>query len=218
VITAVIGIKEISERVENKNLRILGGQPLFCWIIDTLLSVGQISEIVINADGKELIKQLNSKYGNKIIVIEREDELKGHDVPMNKIILSSLDSCANEIILNTHVTNPFLKAGTIKNAIKSYSLEKTSVFSVSEYQSRFYTSDLKPINHDPDILLKTQNLDPLYEENSLIYIFSKKNFLQNRNRINKDSRPFITPKLESIDIDTEDDWLLSTKLVQNLIK
>lgn len=218
MITAVIGIKEISERVENKNLRILGGQPLFCWIIDTLLSVGQISEIVINADGKELIKQLNSKYGNKIIVIEREDELKGHDVPMNKIILSSLDSCANEIILNTHVTNPFLKAGTIKNAIKSYSLEKTSVFSVSEYQSRFYTSDLKPINHDPDILLKTQNLDPLYEENSLMYIFSKKDFLQNRNRINKDSRPFITPKLESIDIDTEDDWLLSTKLVQNLIK
>ena len=66
--------------------------------------------------------------------------------------------------------------------------------------------------------MKTQNLDPLYEENSLIYIFSKKDFLQNRNRINKDSRPFITPKLESIDIDTEDDWLLSTKLVQNLIK
>lgn len=218
MITAVIGIKEISERVENKNLRILGGQPLFCWIIDTLLSVGQISEIVINADGKELIKQLNSKYGNKIIVIEREDELKGHDVPMNKIILSSLDSCANEIILNTHVTNPFLKAGTIKNAIKSYSLEKTSVFSVSEYQSRFYTSELKPINHDPEVLLKTQNLDPLYEENSLMYIFSKKDFLQNRNRINKESRPFITPKLESIDIDTEDDWLLSTKLVQNLIK
>ena len=218
MITAVIGIKEISERVENKNLRILGGQPLFCWIIDTLLSVGQISEIVINADGKELIKQLNSKYGNKIIVIEREDELKGHDVPMNKIILSSLDSCANEIILNTHVTNPFLKAGTIKNAIKSYSLEKTSVFSVSEYQSRFYTSELKPINHVPEVLLKTQNLDPLYEENSLMYIFSKKDFLQNRNRINKESRPFITPKLESIDIDTEDDWLLSTKLVQNLIK
>ena len=162
MITAVIGIKEISERVENKNLRILGGQPLFCWIIDTLLSVGQISEIVINADGKELIKQLNSKYGNKIIVIEREDELKGHDVPMNKIILSSLDSCANEIILNTHVTNPFLKAGTIKNAIKSYSLEKTSVFSVSEYQSRFYTSELKPINHVPEVLLKTQKAKYLY--------------------------------------------------------
>ena len=69
MITAVIGIKEISERVENKNLRILGGQPLFCWIIDTLLSVGQISEIVINDDGKELIKQLNNKYVNKIIVI-----------------------------------------------------------------------------------------------------------------------------------------------------
>jgi CMP-N-acetylneuraminic acid synthetase len=51
-----------------------------------------------------------------------------------------------------------------------------------------------------------------------MYIFSKKDFLQNRNRINKESRPFITPKLESIDIDTEDDWLLSTKLVQNLIK
>ena len=92
------------------------------------------------------------------------------------------------------------------------------MFSVSEYQSRFYTSELKPINHDPEVLLKTQNLDPLYEENSLMYIFSKKDFLQNRNRINKESRPFITPKLESIDIDTEDDWLLSTKLVQNLIK
>ncbi len=216
MITAIIGIKEVSVRVQNKNLRTLGNKPLFCWIIDTLLSVEQISEIIINADGKNLIQQLNDTYGEQIIVIEREDELKGHDVPMNNIILSSLEMCKNEIILNTHVTNPFLKKSTIKDAVKSYTSQNAGLFSVSEHQSRFYNSNLEPINHNPDILLKTQDLEPIYEENSLLYIFSKKEFYNQKNRITKNSKPFVTSRLESIDIDTEDDWYLSTKVAQDI--
>ncbi len=216
MITAIIGIKEVSVRVQNKNLRTLGSKPLFCWIIDTLLSIEQISEIIINADGENLIQQLNNAYGKKIIVVEREDELKGHDVPMNNIILSSLEMCKNETILNTHVTNPFLKDSTIKDAIKSYTSENVGLFSVSKHQSRFYKSNLEPVNHNPDILLKTQDLEAVYEENSLLYIFSKKEFYEQQNRITKNSKPFVTSKLESIDIDTEDDWYLSTKVAQDI--
>ncbi len=216
MITGIIGIKEVSERVQNKNLRTLGNKPLFCWIIDTLLSIDQISEIIINADGQNLIQQLKDVYGEKIIVIEREDELKGHDVPMNDIILSSLDICKNEIILNTHVTNPFLKDSTIKDAVKSYNSQNVGLFSVSKHQSRFYKSNFEPINHDPDVLLKTQDLEAVYEENSLLYIFSKEEFYKQKNRITKNSKPFVTSKLESIDIDTEDDWYLSTKVAQDI--
>ena len=216
MITGIIGIKEVSERVQNKNLRTLGNKPLFCWIIDTLLSIDQISEIIINADGQNLIQQLKDVYGEKIIVIEREDELKGHDVPMNDIILSSLDICKNEIILNTHVTNPFLKDSTIKDAVKSYNSQNVGLFSVSKHQSRFYKSNFEPVNHDPDVLLKTQDLEAVYEENSLLYIFSKEEFYKQKNRITKNSKPFVTSKLESIDIDTEDDWYLSTKVAQDI--
>lgn len=215
MITAIIGIKEISQRVENKNLRILGHKPLFCWIIDTLLSVKNISEIVINADGENLINQLKSNYGKNLKIISRSDDIKGHEVSMNRIIEKTLDHCKNDVILNTHVTNPFLKKQTIENAIDMYLSKENNIFSVSKHQNRFYSSDLQPLNHDPKILKQTQDLECIYEENSLFYIFSKQEFLKNLNRLSPHSVPFITSKIESIDIDTEEEWTLSTLIAHN---
>lgn len=214
MITAIIGIKEISQRVENKNLRILGRKPLFCWVIDTLLSVKNISEIVINADGENLIYQLKNYYDKNLKIITRSNDIKGHEVSMNRVIENTLVHCKNDVILNTHVTNPFLKKQTIENAIDMYLSKKISIFSVSKHQNRFYNSKLQPLNHDLNILKQTQDLDCLYEENSLFYIFSKQKFLNNSNRLSKDSIPFITSKIESVDIDTEEDWALASLIAQ----
>ena len=72
------------------------------------------------------------------------------------------------------------------------------------------------MNHDLSVLLPTQSLEPVYEENSNFYIFSKKQFIENDyNRIGKSSEIFKTSKSESIDIDNFDDLHLVEKLISS---
>lgn len=54
---------------------------------------------------------------------------------------------------------------------------------VNRYQSRFWTADGKPINHDPAIMLRSQDLKPVYEDNSCIYLFTRENLVKYSSRV-----------------------------------
>jgi CMP-N-acetylneuraminic acid synthetase len=154
---------------------------------------------------------------NDVTIIERPDNLKDGFNSMNKIIENDLDVISNEIILQTHSTNPFLSKKSIENAIKVYLEDDKhdSLFSVNSIQSRFYDHNKKPINHNPKILLRTQDLDPIYEENSCIYLFTKESFLKTGNRIGNNPILFETNSFESLDIDNEMDFQLAESLIKN---
>ena len=108
---------------------------------------------------------------------------------MNKIIESSLDDVPIKDI-QVHTTSPLLKTHTIDKAIKFHLDKKRDIFSVNKLHERFYDKDLRPINHDINNLVQTQDLEPLYVENSALYIFTKENFKSNKNRINDKSDIF----------------------------
>lgn len=214
-LVALMPMKGESIRVENKNFRLLSGKPLFEYMLDTLLSLQIVSEILINTDSDIIHAQVYQKYGDRIRVISRPTPLIGHDVPMNDIIYSDLKEYSHDtVFIQTHATNPFLSATSILEAINLYDISikndlYDSVFSANRLQSRVYNAKLEPLNHDPKKLIKTQDLEPCFEENSCIYIFSGESFLNNKkNRIGK--RPVIFEQdvnsIEVIDIDTPEDW------------
>jgi CMP-N-acetylneuraminic acid synthetase len=91
--------------------------------------------------------------------------------------------------------------------------ECDSLFSVTKLFKRFYDPDGNPINHDPKKLINTQELSPLFEENSCMYLFTRKSFEVNRNRIGEKPYMFEIDKIEAIDIDDEFDF----ELVKNII-
>jgi CMP-N-acetylneuraminic acid synthetase len=86
---------------------------------------------------------------------------------------------------------------------------KDSLFTVNEYQTRFYRKDGSAVNHDPDVLLPTQELEPWYEENSNLYIFTKDSFRKTNARIGAAPILFPTPTLESADIDNATQWRIA---------
>ena len=90
------------------------------------------------------------------------------------------------------------------------------MFGVTKVQTRFYDKDAKPINHNPQELLRTQDLEPLYEENSNFYIFSKESFKNSDNkRIGLKPKIFEVNKLEAVDIDEPEDFILAELLYKN---
>ena len=79
-------------------------------------------------------------------------------------------------------------------------------------QARFYRADGSAVNHEPANLIRTQDLEMWFEENSNLYIFSSDSFAQTGARIGRQPLLFPTPLLESVDIDGPDDWALATAL------
>ena len=177
MITALVPIKRNSQRIPNKNFLEINSKPLFFWMLDSLLNSEFVDEIVINHDDNYTVQEV-SKYFNSIKFCKRPDELFGDKVSMNKIIESSLDDCTNQSIIQVHTTSPLLKTHTIDKAIKLHLDKKRDIFSVNKLHERFYDKDLRPINHDINNLVQTQDLEPLYVENSALYIFTKENFIE----------------------------------------
>ena len=218
---ALLPMKNNSERVPGKNIRLFSGKPLFQIILDTLLSSSLIKKIVINTDSNKIIDIINDEYGKHVIIHKRPKDLCGDFVSMNKIIKYDIDKLDYEYFVQTHSTNPLIKNTTIDLAIKKYfsKIDKyDSLFSVNRLQTRLFDKNGCPFNHKYGDLIRTQDLDPVYEENSNFYIFSKTSFNNSKyNRIGFGPQLFEVNKLESQDIDIEEDFILAETLYKSSI-
>ncbi len=208
-ITALLPMKVHSERVPDKNIKNFCGRPLYHAVLSTLLQSKYIDKVVINTDS-DIIKEDALKNFERVVIIDRPKEIQGDFVSMNDIIAYDLSKIEGEHFLQTHSTNPLLQTDTIDLAIGTYFKNLNqfdSLFSVTRLQTRLYWKDGVPINHNPNELLRTQDLPPVYEENSNFYIFSKKSFVDaGRARIGLKPQMFEISKLEAVDIDEPEDW------------
>jgi CMP-N-acetylneuraminic acid synthetase len=205
-----------SQRVPGKNYRLLAGKPLYRYIIETLLAVPQIDKIIVDTDSPPVMEGLRA-YFPDVRVIPRPESLRADDIPMNEILAYDMEQSAADFYLQTHSTNPLLRAETVTRAIETFLAHypaRDSLFGVTRWQTRLYDSLGRAINHNPAILLQTQDLPPVYEENSCIYLFTRETFLTRRNRIGERPLMFEIPRLEAIDIDEEADFQIAEALVK----
>lgn len=210
VVTALVPMKAHSSRVPNKNFREICGRPLFEWILGTVLQTNFVDKVQINTDALQELSDSELIRNDRVLLRERPAILRGDEVSMNLVINDDLESTGSDHYMMTHTTNPAISVDTLNAAFESYleGLEQghDSLFSVNRHQTRFYSEQCSPINHDPNNLIPTQELDVWFEENSCVYFFNKSSFSQTNARIGKNPKMHVTPKLESCDIDEWEDW------------
>jgi CMP-N-acetylneuraminic acid synthetase len=211
-VVALVPMKGHSERVPGKNTRPFSGRPLFHHILNTLERTYAVDEVVVNTDSERIAREAESQFP-KVRVLLRPAELCGDMVSMNRIIAHDVAQVPADMYVQTHATNPLLRSKTIGEALRLFmEQECDSLFSVNRFQTRLYASDGRPLNHDPRELLRTQDLEPVFEENSALYIFTRQSFQAQGRRIG--SRPFMfeTDRIESIDIDDDYTFRLAEML------
>lgn len=216
-------MKGNSERVPNKNLKEFAGNPLYHRVINSLLASKYIDQIVINTDSDAIKNDVNKNFDQRVVINDRPKEIIGDFVSMNKIIEYDISQVEADIYLQTHSTNPLLKTDSIDAAIEkmivflSESANYDSIFSVTKLQTRLYEENGEPFNHNPEELLRTQDLVPLYEENSNFYIFTKSSFNNaGQKRIGRKPFMYEIDKLEAVDIDEPQDFMIAESLYKLL--
>jgi CMP-N-acetylneuraminic acid synthetase len=212
---ALLPMKGHSERVPNKNMRDFNGKPLYHAVMNELLGSKFIEKVAINTDSEKIAEDAKKNFDH-VVIIPRPREIQGDFVSMNTIIQYDLSQLQGEHFLQTHSTNPLLTTKTLNSAIQAYFDQLgsyDSLFSVTRFQTRFYWKNGKPVNHNPEELLRTQDLPPIFEENSNFYIFSRDSFKKAGNRrIGLTPQMYEVNKLEAIDIDDLEDFALAELL------
>lgn len=211
--TALVPMKAASERVPGKNMRPFCDRPLFFWIMDALRDSKYVGDIVVNTDSEEIGRLAAETFS--ATVLQRPQHLLGHMVGIVPLIEYDLSQTTGEYFLQTHSTNPLLRSATIDRAVETF-LEKRehdSLFTVTPRQVRYYWPDGSAVNHDPANVIRTQDLEPLLEENSCLYLFTRSSFERNHHRIG--ARPIMFPLAaeEAADIDEPVDFAIAEALM-----
>jgi len=207
-IIALVPIRHHSERVPGKNYKPFAGRPLYHHIISSLLDCPLISQVVIDTDSPVILEDAAKRFPD-VTLIERPEHLRADTTPMNDVLLNDVSLVESEYYLQTHSTNPLLLSQTIGHSLQMF-LDNypmyDSLFGVTKLQTRIWDGLAQAVNHNPAILLRTQDLPPMYLENSCLYIFTRSTLEAKHNRIGDRPLMFEIDRVESTDIDEDLDF------------
>jgi CMP-N-acetylneuraminic acid synthetase len=207
-VVALLPMRHDSERVKGKNYRPLAGRPLYHHIVETLIACPRICEVVIDTDSDLIAADAQDAFAD-VRIIMRPDHIRGGDVDMNVVLRNDVAQVPADLYVQTHSTNPLLRVETVTDAIDAYLANRDrhdSLFTVTALQTRLYSADGEALNHDPAVLLRTQDLAPVMEENSCLYVFTAQSLRERGTRIGATPLLFAIDREEAWDIDDEIDW------------
>jgi CMP-N-acetylneuraminic acid synthetase len=207
-IAALVPLRHHSQRVPGKNYRPFAGRALYHHVIEALLACKSIAEVAIDTDSPVIIEDA-ARHFPQVRLIQRPQNLRDDSVPMNDVLLYDITQIQADYYLQTHSTNPLLRCETLTRAVELFlknCVHYDSLFSVTAVRKRLWDGLARAINHNPAILLQTQDLPPVYEENSCIYIFSRIVLETQHYRIGQRPLMFEIEPMEAWDIDDEPDF------------
>jgi CMP-N-acetylneuraminic acid synthetase len=219
-IAALVPMRHESKRVPGKNYRPLAGRPLYHYIVGNLLACPLITTVVIDTDSP-VLKDDIAQHFPEVRLLERPEHLRADTMPTSDILLHDVAQVDAEVYVQTHSTNPLLSTETITQAIERFLANYPvydSLFTVTRLQTRLWDGLTRAVNHNPAILLRTQDLPPIYEENSCLYIFTRSSLETYRNRIGIRPLMFEIDRREAWDIDEELDFRVAEFLYTQSIE
>jgi CMP-N-acetylneuraminic acid synthetase len=200
-IVAFMPIRLCSKRVAGKSIRLLGGRPLFCWVLEELDQLGIPVHVYCSAP--EEIQPLVDFPTKNVLFTVRPDRLDGDEVKGIEIYRQFAADVPADGYLLTHCTSPFMKAATYEKVLDPVrSGTVTCALTVRRAQT-FAWYEGKPLNFSlPRI--QTQRLTPVFIETSAAYCY-RAGILAAGDR--SDLRPHLIeigwPEEEDIDYDND---------------
>lgn len=208
-IVAIMPIKLHNERCPGKNTRLLRDKPLLQHELDNLKLTGLCNSINVYCSDEAVIPFLPENVN----FLKRPEYLDLPTSNFTQIFDNFIETVDSDIYVYAHATAPFITVETMKQCIEAVkSGDYDSAFCAVKLQDYLW-QDGEPLNFDASNLPRTQDLKPIYQETSGVYVFTKEVYQKYRRRIGK--KPFIKEVSfkEAVDIDNPEDFDLAEALV-----
>lgn len=211
-VVAFVPIRLNSKRVVGKNLKLLGGKPMMCYLLETLMQVKRIDEVYVYCSSDEVLPYLPA--GVKLL---KRDTALDSDTALGEEIYSAfVRDVQADVYMLAHTTSPFIKAATISNAIDEVLQGRhDSAFSAQKIQT-FTWYQGKPLNYSPTNIPRTQTIEPVYVETSAFYIFRRETWVEHHRRVGFNPYMAIVGPVEGVDIDYPEDFDFAEKIMGNI--
>ncbi|SFI04473.1 CMP-N-acetylneuraminic acid synthetase [Pseudobutyrivibrio sp. OR37] len=208
-IVAIMPIKLKNERCPGKNTRMLGTKPLLQYELDSLKETGLCDSINVYCSSEDVVPYLPEGVN----FVKRPEVLDLPTSNFSQIFETFMNEVDADIYVYAHATAPFIKKETMEqciNAVKSG--EYDSAFCALKLQDYLWQNG-EPLNFDATNVPRTQDLTPIYQETSGVYVFTKDVFKNKHRRIG--DKPYVSEVSfkEAVDIDNPEDFILAEKIV-----
>lgn len=216
---AFIPVRDGSKGIPGKNIRILGGKPLVCWVIDTMLKLPDIDDIWVSTDSEDAIGLLKSRYGNRIGVFHRNPKNAGDHSPVIEAVIEFIKAhqvSRESTFILVQATSPFTDVADFSKLMKSLNnKEADSYISCQRIKKFSWSEDGRPLNYDMNTKPMRQNYTGILLETGAFYASSVGAILQSGQLLSGRIRVIETGPGTSIDIDEEKDWIAAEHYIQD---
>ena len=219
---AIILARGGSKGITNKNIKILNDKPLIYWSIRQCLNCKEIKSVWVSSDSKKIIK-IAQKTGAKTIIRPKSisnDNSTSESGWMHAINYLDKQKIKLDTVVAIQATSPLRESNDIKKALVIFYKKKyDSLFTGSINNEIFFnwTEKLKKPSPNYNILKRTkrQDLKNSILENGSFYIFDKKKFIKNKNRLFGKIGFYLMNKIKSFQIDDLNDFEIVKSIMNN---
>ena len=202
-IVAFVPAKGSSERLSNKNSRIIHGKPLYYHAIDKLLQCDIIDVVVLDSDDQNILSTYDYLPYEKMV---RNKDLANNNTDGNKLLMNEIKRYDADVYVQLLCTAPLIKVETIVDGIKNVIDSEEFDSAVATNKSQLYTWTNNHPDYNISEIPNSKDLPYTISENMSLYIIEKESAIKNKKRIGDKPLLLTLDNIESIDIDNEDDF------------
>lgn len=205
-ITAVVPVRKGSVRVKNKNIKPFAGSNLLKIKLEQLKKVNSIDRIIVSSDCPDMLN-LASEAG--VEIHSREKYFASSNANNSEFFKNLGESIEAEYLMYSPVTCPMISRETYHECINRFQqAEVENLVTVTPVKHHMWL-DGAPLNYNIDTSPNSQDLPDIYKITYGICLISKEDMIQYANVVTKNPTFYILDELESIDIDTEFDFMIA---------
>lgn len=207
---SIIPARGGSKRFPGKNMHVLNGLPLICHSIEYSIKNSLIQGTYVSTDAED-IKNISRVFGAE--VIDRPAEFAGDHATtasaMKHAVQYLIDKGVEfDYVVLLQATNPLRSKHLLDDAIKIIEKgENDSLFTVNKSEKKLgKIIDGKFVPWNYKFGMRSQDMEPLYYENGLLYITKKELLLDEIIEGPKAFPMIVDHPFGEVDIDTVEDF------------
>lgn len=219
----VIPARGGSKGIPLKNIYPVGGKPLLMYSLEMIKQVEFDGDVAVSTDSGK-IKEV-AAFVPGIEIVDRPEDIAGDNASTESALLHALKIMEErkgyiyDAVVTLQATSPLRTPQTVKACLERYETDRgkyDALLTLTETRTDYWIKDGEAHYRRlyPDAPRRRQDRDPIYIENSAIYITDKQSLIETGSVLGHAVNGYVISEREGVDINEPVDILLAEELLK----